>query len=112
VCTSESPCQNPVFEEPSHCESEAACRREATSVPATLPAAPTQTSALGGNHGNNTDEIPPPPTRAQLLAAAIKSCKQHYKKKPRKRRACEARARKSYGAAKNSAHRASRKGKR
>jgi sugar lactone lactonase YvrE len=104
VCTPGSPCLTPPPSAPAGCSEAGTCR----------PASPSQ-EAPGGPSGTATfsgpgNAAPPPPakqqvkgaktgtkplTRAQKLTNALKACKRQHSKK--KRKACEAHARKLYG---------------
>jgi DNA-binding beta-propeller fold protein YncE len=102
VCTSESPCLSPPSPAPPGCGTVNACR----------PASPSQQASIGASGGatfSGAGNIAPlarqevkglkrtskPLTRAQKLAKALKACKKQHAGK--KRKACEAHARKLYG---------------
>jgi hypothetical protein len=102
VCKSESPCLSPPAPAPPGCGTADACR----------PASPSQQASIGASGGatfSGAGNIAPPArqevkglkttskplTRAQKLASALKACKKQHSKK--KRKACEAHARKLYG---------------
>ena len=98
------PLQNPAPSAPP-CEGESGCR---AASPGPLPVFGAPSSSTGSGPGNLT---PPPeskpagavkgakakkPTRAQELSNALKACERQYSHSQRKRRACEAHARKLY----------------
>jgi DNA-binding beta-propeller fold protein YncE len=104
VCTQASPCLTPPSPAPPGCSTADGCR----------PASPSQQAPIGPS-GSATfsgagNIVPPPPakqgnkgvkttskplTRAQKLSKALKACKKQHSKK--KRKACEAHAKKLYG---------------
>jgi sugar lactone lactonase YvrE len=106
VCTQGSPCLTPPSPPPAGCSEAGTCR----------PASPPQ-EAPGGPFGSATFAGPgnapsPPPakqqvkniktgtkplTRAQKLTNALRACKKRHSHSKKKRRACEAHARKLYG---------------
>jgi hypothetical protein len=103
VCSQSSPCLTPPSPAPAGCDTEDGC----------LPAAPPQQAPVGPSgsatfSGAGNIAAPPkqevkavkttskPLTRAQKLAKALKACRRQHAGK--KRRACEAHARKLYGA--------------
>ncbi len=107
TCTAESPCQTIPQPPPGSCEDAQTCRP--ASPPQQIPGGPGGSATFSGP-GN---AAPPPPkvqakgeqaskpavkplTRKQKLARAIKACGTKHPKK--KRKACEAHARKLYGA--------------
>jgi hypothetical protein len=107
VCTQASPCLTPPAPAPPGCSTADACRPAPPSQQA--PIGPSGSATFSGS--GNISPPPPPqqeslgvrttskgPSRAQKLANALKACKRQHAKK--KRRACEAHARKLYGAAK------------
>lgn len=109
VCTSESPCLTPTPPPPPGCTGADACRpagppSEPPGAPPgsagfTGPGSPLPSANLPsqGKLGEKTVKPAPKPlTRAQKLAKAIKAC--HKLKKKSKRHACEAQARRKYGA--------------
>ncbi len=110
-CTHESPCSiSPTEEPPTACEASESCRPFSGSPPE-FSAPATGSPAGSGNvagqpHGETKAVVrkAKPLTRAQRLARALKSCRRLKHK--RKRRACEASARKRYGL-KKSAQRSS-----
>jgi len=101
VCTQASPCLTPPPSAPAGCSTADACRQ--ASPPQQSPIGPSGSATFSGA-GN---VVPPkqevravkttskPLTRAQKLSKALKACKKQRSKK--KRRACEAHARKLYG---------------
>ncbi len=114
VCTGNSPCLTPPSPAPPGCSSEAGCR------PAPMPQpAPIGPSGTANDSGAGSTVQPQakqavkaakatskPLTKAQKLAAALKSCKKDHSAK--KRKACEAHARKLYRAKKASKAKAKR----
>jgi DNA-binding beta-propeller fold protein YncE len=100
-CTAQSPCATPLAETPPPCTTPEACRTPSAPQPAIFGAPPSQTFSGVGDFAPGrmtiTKAKAKPLTRAQKLAKALKACK----RKPRRRRsACEAQARRKYGAAK------------
>jgi DNA-binding beta-propeller fold protein YncE len=93
-CTGASPCLGglPVTRPP--CATGEACKGAPSTQPARSAPSGSATFSGPGNLHPGTSK-PRPPTRAKLLARALRACK----KKPRRRRAaCEALARRRYGA--------------
>jgi sugar lactone lactonase YvrE len=104
VCTGASPCLTPPLLPSPGCATAGTCRPASPSQEA--PGGPSGTATFSGQ-GN---AAPPPPakqqvkgaktgtkplTRAQKLTSALKACKKQHSKK--KRKACEAHAKKLYG---------------
>ena len=106
VCTSESPCLTPPTPAPAGCSSEARCLP--ASPPLGGPVGPSGTAIYSGP-GNPAGQPPAkqevkgtktsstPLTNAQKLAIALRACRKDRSAK--KRKACEAYARKLYGPA-------------
>ncbi len=105
VCSEASPCLTPPEKEAPSCGETAACRPVSPAQPA--PAAPQTTASGPGNpppsapkeenKGSKAITKAKPLTRAQKLAKALGSCKKRFAHSKRKRKACEAHARKLYG---------------
>jgi uncharacterized protein YjiK len=101
VCTVASACLTPVVPAPAGCGTADACRPASPSQQAPIGPLGSTTSSHSGNIVQPRQEVKgvkttsKPLTRAQKLAAALKTCKKQRSK--RKRRACEAHARKLYG---------------
>jgi hypothetical protein len=108
VCGSEG-CVTKAGKSSSTCEEAETCRAAAPSEP--VFSAPASTAPSGSSNLTRPPvatappkKVAPKPTRAQELSKALKSCKKLKRKK--KRLACEALARKKYGA-KKASHKAS-----
>jgi hypothetical protein len=101
VCTSGSPCLTPPVPAAPGCSTANACRPTAPGVQAPLGSSGTATFSGSGNIQQPKAEVKgakttvKPLTRAQKLAKALKACKKQHSTK--KRKACEAHARKLYG---------------
>ncbi|HTZ64260.1 MAG TPA: hypothetical protein VMB51_09155 [Solirubrobacteraceae bacterium] len=101
VCTAASPCLSPPEPPAPPCDSTGSCHGPAPGSAAQAPLPPSQTYAGPGNvvqEGVSASKLrgkPKPPTRAQQLARALKTCRKM--KGRRRRRACEAKARKRFG---------------
>ncbi len=112
VCSEASPCLS--SEEPSHtsCEDSEACRPGQTPALAPVTASGTATQTGPGNLlARKPAPVPgkpvttsKPPTRAQRLSRALASCKRRYRHSPKKRAACERKARKAFGSKKPAHH--------
>jgi sugar lactone lactonase YvrE len=101
-CTASSPCLTPPPPPPGGCTSAGTCRP--ASPPLQAPGGPSGSATFSGP--GNAAPLPAskqqglksrvkPLTRAQKLAHALKACKKQHRKK--KRKACQAHARKLYG---------------
>jgi DNA-binding beta-propeller fold protein YncE len=98
-CTTARPCLTRTeAKAPPQCSTTASCRPLSVLPPASQTPGTASVPRANGNVLPFQTKVKPKPTRAQLLAAALKSCKKD--KQRRKRRACEATARKRYGPAK------------
>jgi len=114
VCSESSPCPASRPSSGEECTSSATCRPQAP-APSQVAVAPGTTLSGPGNIAkqgslpSKTAVKPKPPTRAQELAGALRTCR---KLKSRHRRtACEAQARKRYGAKSKSKSKGKSKGK-
>jgi sugar lactone lactonase YvrE len=101
VCTPNSACLTPPSPAPPGCSTANACRPAPPGVQAPLGPSGTATFSGSGNIPPPKQEVKgakttsKPLTRVQKLAKALKACKKQHSKK--KRKACEAHARKLYG---------------
>jgi DNA-binding beta-propeller fold protein YncE len=98
VCTPASPCLTPPSPALPGCSTADACRPASPSQQA--PIGPSGTATFSGSSQPKHESLglkvtTKPLTRAQKLANALKACKRQHSKK--KRKACEAHARKLYG---------------
>jgi DNA-binding beta-propeller fold protein YncE len=98
VCTQASPCLTPQTPAPPGCSTANACRSASPSQQA--PIGPSGTATVSGSAQPKQESlgvkvVAKPLTRAQKLTNALKACKKQHSKK--KRKACEAHARKLYG---------------
>ncbi len=126
-CSQQSPCLSPPAQASSGCGTADACH---PALPAQQsPLQPSDTATFSGS--GNISQPPPakqekdavktsskPPTRAQKLANALKACEKRYPHSKKRRKACEAHARKLYAAksatkprARRSSRRRSKKGR-
>ncbi len=105
VCSESSPCLTPPEKEAPGCGETAACRPASPAQPL-APAPQTTASGPGNpppsapkqeNKGSKTITKAKPLTRAQKLAKALASCKKSFAHSKKRRKACEAHARKLYG---------------
>ena len=116
VCTEVSPCLTQPSAAQSGCTTAVSCRPAPAAQQAPIGAAGTATVTASGNipalpqpkqSQQAVKTSAKPPTRAQKLAKALAAC--HKQRSKKKRRACEAHARRLYGArtakAKNSSSR-------
>jgi DNA-binding beta-propeller fold protein YncE len=98
-CTGSRPClRSTETGAPTQCVTTASCRAVSVLPPVSQAPATASAPRANGNVLPFQAKSKSKPTRAQLLTAALKSCKKD--KQRRKRRACEATARKRYGPAK------------
>jgi hypothetical protein len=101
VCTGGSPCLTPPVPTPPGCSTADACRPASPPQPAPIGPSGSATGSGAGNVAAPKQEVKgvkstsKPPTQAQKLAAALKACRKQHSRK--KRKACEAHARKLYG---------------
>jgi hypothetical protein len=100
VCTQGSPCLTPPPPAPPGCSTADACRPATPSQQA--PIGPAGTATFSGSSQPKHESldvkvVTKPLTKAQKLANALKACKKQHSKK--KRKVCEAHARKLYGTA-------------
>jgi hypothetical protein len=112
VCSPSSPCTTPPAVAPP-CATADACRQAPLPQSGVFGAAGSATFAGAGNLVPSGSGVPvrvKPLTRAQLLARALRAC--HADRNRRKRRLCEARARKRYGPARSHGSRATKTTKR
>ncbi len=104
VCSESSPCLKYPGSSSSSCGSEASCRSQAPALPPAPPAPATQSTSASGNITPSaappaktiTKPAPKPLSRAEKLARSLKAC--HRLKSRHRRHACEAKARRLYGA--------------
>jgi DNA-binding beta-propeller fold protein YncE len=114
VCTESSPCIKPPPPPPKPCGDEEHCRPPAP-APSVFEAPPSSTFSGPGNIARQETLAAPPTskprplTKAQKLAKALTTCRKKYKHAKKKRAACEAQARKNYGAKKAVKRKAGRK---
>ncbi len=107
-CTTSSPCLPAPQTAPQPCNATGTCRPG--SAPGLTPLQPPGTATLLGpgnpkpqpnSHASQgikgTHATSKPPTRAQKLAKALTKCRRRHTHSPKKRKACEASARKLYG---------------
>ncbi|HST33080.1 MAG TPA: hypothetical protein VLJ80_06115 [Solirubrobacteraceae bacterium] len=95
VCTAVLPCPPATASAPEPCASAESCR-PAPALQPSFGAPPTLTLSGAGNLPPSAPAAKPKPlTRAQKLAKALSAC--HKDKRKKKRRACEAQARKRFG---------------
>ncbi|HEX4438091.1 MAG TPA: hypothetical protein VH061_14995 [Solirubrobacteraceae bacterium] len=98
-CTASRPClTHSETGAPVPCSTTESCRPLSVLAPVSQTPGTAAVPRANGNVLPFQAKAKPKPTRAQLLAAALKSCKKD--KQSRKRRTCEATARKRYGPAK------------
>jgi hypothetical protein len=98
VCSASVPCPAVAPVSPPPCETSDSCKAQPTPQPTTFGATSSETFAGAGNAAQPppvSEVAPRSLTRAQRLAAALKACRRGPHAK---RRSCEARARKRYGA--------------
>jgi hypothetical protein len=98
VCSASVPCPSVAPVSPTPCETSDSCKAPPTPQPTTFGATSSETFSGAGNVVQPpapSDVAPRSLTRAQKLAAALKACR---KSRQAKRRSCESRARKRYGA--------------
>jgi len=108
VCTGASPCISYPPPHSAPCASSDACKPGPTPQPEIFGPSGSETFAGAGNPPPPVSRpASKPPTRAQKLAAALKACRR--KANGRRRRVCEAQARKKYGSARR-ATRSDRRG--
>ncbi len=108
VCSESSPCLSSPAANPRPCESTSSCRsapapEAAGAAPATTSTGATSTAMSSpSSHGqvssSKTTAKPKSLTRAQKLTRALEQCRKAHRHAKRKRRACEANARKRYTA--------------
>ncbi len=124
VCTEISPCLTPPAPAPSECQTNPSCRPAQASQQAPLEASGSATMSGPGTvtqpaqHESKAAKSTTKPkalTRAQRLAKALEGCRKAHPHSKRRRRACEALARRRYGPKrgnrkKSSAHRANAHG--
>jgi hypothetical protein len=105
VCSEASPCLSSPSANPRPCQSTSSCRSAPTPEPQGGPPATTSTSAVSSatnpvSHGQVSSSKavarPKAPTRGQKLTLALEQCRKRDPHANRKRRACEATARKRY----------------
>jgi DNA-binding beta-propeller fold protein YncE len=95
-CTTARPCLTRTEAgTPTPCSTTEACRPLSVLAPASQTPATASAPRANGNVLPFQTNVKPKPTRQQLLAAALKRCKKD--KQHRRRRLCEAAARKRYG---------------
>ncbi len=106
VCTQQSPCLTPPSPAPAGCTTADACRP--ASPPLQDPIGPSGSATFSGP-GNLLQAPAPqhevkgsktsskPLTNAQKLAKALKACRKQHRHSKKRRKACEAHARKLYG---------------
>ena len=114
VCTESSPCLKPPTPPPPPCATEVSCRPAPPSQPGfEAPGSATfsgpGTIAKQETLASKEAAKAKPLTRAQKLAKALTACRKKWKHAKKKRAACEAQARKSYGAKKVAKHKAGKK---
>jgi hypothetical protein len=117
VCTGSSPCLKSPPPPPAPCNTEASCRPPAPGQSGTETPASAAFSGPGNVAKQETLAVTKtakskPLTKAQKLAKALKSCRKKFKHAKKKRAACEAQARKKYGAKKAAKHKKHTTGKR
>ena len=99
-CTTQSPCIPPPATEPPPCTTEASCKAAPTPQPEIFGAPPSATFNGPGNlaPGGRAPNPPKAETKAEKLAKALRTCRKDRSKK--KRKSCEAAAKRRYGSAK------------